>query len=392
VREHEETKECGLLPVMVRVSPPGSAFAGEADSPQSIRCNISGLSASDLVKHGEESSSFGGYFIVNGNEKIIRYLIVPRRHHPISIFRTSFTKRGIGYTAYGCQIRCVRPDQSACTNTIHYLSNGGATLRFAWRKVEYMIPLVLILKALVDASDREVFEGLVQGEYHNTFLIDRVELLLRGQKTWGLHTGAQCLDYLGDKFRVVLNCSEDWSNIDVGTYLLSRVVLVHLPSPRDKFRMLMWVHLRNLEWNAETLRQIHATQAVLARVRGDLRGQPGLTTTSRGPPSRISVWHDRERALRRLSGRCQSADSARCSAEQGKELRRSYVYPHDPDISLIRPKRDTSAVYWPRPIGMSDPNWHISLRRETLSPLPDSICSRRRGILLSPKSSTSTDT
>ena len=102
-----------------------------------------------------------------------------------------------------------------------------------------MIPLVLILKALVDASDKEVFEGLVQGEYDNTFLTDRVELLLRGQKTWGLHTGAQCLHYLGGKFRVVLGCAEDWSNVQVGSHLLSRVVLVHLPNPRDKFRMLM---------------------------------------------------------------------------------------------------------------------------------------------------------
>ncbi|WWC91401.1 uncharacterized protein L201_006345 [Kwoniella dendrophila CBS 6074] len=228
-REHEEIKECGLLPVMTR----------------SIRCNLQGLSAEELIAHGEESTSFGGYFIVNGNEKIIRYLILPRRHHPLNLYRPSFAKRGVSYTPYGCQIRCVRPDQSACTNTIHYLSNGGSTLRFAWRKVEYMIPLMLILKALVNASDKEIFEGLIQGEYDNTFLTDRVELLLRGQKTWNLQTGEQCLDYLGEKFRVVLGCPDDWNNIQVGSYLLSKVVLVHLPNPRDKFRMLIFM-LRKL--------------------------------------------------------------------------------------------------------------------------------------------------
>lgn len=227
--EHEEVKDCGLLPVMVR----------------SARCNLRDLPSSELIKRGEESSSFGGYFVVNGNEKLIRYLVVPRRHHPLNLYRPSFAKRGVSYTPYGCQIRCVRPDQSACTNTIHYLSNGGATLRFAWRKVEYMIPLMLILKALVNASDKEVFEGLIQGEYDNTFLTDRVELLLRGQKAWGLHTGTQSLDYLGDKFRVVLGCPEDWSNIQVGSFLLNKVVLVHLPQPRDKFRMLIFM-LRKL--------------------------------------------------------------------------------------------------------------------------------------------------
>lgn len=223
VTQHEEIRECGLLPVMVRSS----------------RCNLQNLSARDLVAKGEESSSFGGYFIVNGNEKLVRYLILPRRHHPLNIYRPSFAKRGVSYTPYGCQIRCVRPDQSAVTNTVHYLSNGGATLRFAWRKQEYMIPLVLVLKALVDASDKEVFEGLVQGEYDNTFLTDRVELLLRGQKSWGLYTGTHCLDYLGEKFRVVLNVPEDWENTRVGGYLLTKVVLVHLPSARDKYRMLM---------------------------------------------------------------------------------------------------------------------------------------------------------
>lgn len=108
-----------------------------------------------------------------------------------------------------------------------------------------MIPLMLILKALVDASDKEIFEGLIQGEYDNTFLTDRVELLLRGQKSWGLHTGAQCLDYLGEKFRVVLNVPDDWSNVQVGGHLLRKVVLVHLPAPRDKFRMLLFM-LRKL--------------------------------------------------------------------------------------------------------------------------------------------------
>lgn len=192
-----------------------------------------------MIQHGEESTSFGGYFIVNGNEKLVRYLVLPRRHNPLNLYRPSFAKRGVGYTAYGCQIRCVRPDQSACTNTIHYLSTGGATLRFAWRKVEYMIPLTLILKALVDANDKEVFEGLIQGETDNTFLTDRVELLLRGHKALGLPTGKECLEYLGQKFRVVLQLPEDWTDTRVGGYLLNKVVLVHLTSPRDKFRMIL---------------------------------------------------------------------------------------------------------------------------------------------------------
>lgn len=102
-----------------------------------------------------------------------------------------------------------------------------------------MIPVMLILKALVGASDREVFEGLIMEDYENTFMTDRVELLLRSFKTYSLCTGEQCLEYLGEKFRVVLNLPQDWSNDQVGDWLINKLVLVHLDHPREKFRLLL---------------------------------------------------------------------------------------------------------------------------------------------------------
>jgi DNA-directed RNA polymerase I subunit RPA2 len=114
-------------------------------------------------------------------------------------------------------------------------------LRFSWRKQEYVVPVMLLLKALVGASDKEVFEAIVMQDYENTFLIDRAELLLRSYKIYSLHSGEQCLDFLGDKFRVVLGLPEDWSNLDIGTWLVRKVILVHLEVPRDKFRMLLCV-------------------------------------------------------------------------------------------------------------------------------------------------------
>ncbi|KAI9508905.1 hypothetical protein F5148DRAFT_1191368 [Russula earlei] len=223
------TKDCGLIPIMVR----------------SVRCNLRALSSAELVSHHEEPEEFGGYFIINGNERLIRYLILPRRNHVIALNRPSFQSRGSSYTPYVVQIRCVRPDQTSVTNTLHYLANGNAMLRFSWRKQEYVVPIMLLLKALVGASDKEVFEGVVMQDYKNTFLIDRAELLLRSYKIYGLHSSDQCLDYLGDKFRVVLGLPEDWSNLDVGTWLVRKLILVHLDAPRDKFRMLLFM-LRKL--------------------------------------------------------------------------------------------------------------------------------------------------
>lgn len=181
----------------------------------------------------------GGYFIINGNEKLIRFLIVPRRNHVTSLIRNSFQNRGATYTPYGVAIRSVRPDQSSQSNTLHYLTSGGSTLRFSWRKAEYMVPVVMILKALADLTDKEIFSGIIQNDIENTFVTDRVELLLRGFKAQKLFTGLQCLEFLGEKFRVVMQCPEDWTNEAVGKYLLDRIILVHLKDPRDKVRLLL---------------------------------------------------------------------------------------------------------------------------------------------------------
>jgi len=61
-------------------------------------------------------------------------------------------------------MRCARSDQSTCTITLHYLSNGTLRLRLSIRKRELMIPLALILRALQpDLSDCNTFVHMKQG-------------------------------------------------------------------------------------------------------------------------------------------------------------------------------------------------------------------------------------
>ena len=126
---------------------------------------------------------------------------------------------------------------------------------------------MLILKALFGASDKEIFEGIIMQDYENTFLSDRVELLLRSFKTFSLHTGAQCLDYLGEKFRVVLGSPEDWTNEAVGMWLINKQVLVHLGEPREKYRMLLYAaSFRPARPSTNDAMKIHVTQALCHRV------------------------------------------------------------------------------------------------------------------------------
>jgi DNA-directed RNA polymerase I subunit RPA2 len=104
------------------------------------------MTRKELIEHKEEENETGGYFIVNGIEKIIRLLVVPRRNDVMGIVRPSWTKISPEYTEYGTIIRAVREDQSSQTITLHYLSNGNATIRFILGKQEFFIPLVIVLK------------------------------------------------------------------------------------------------------------------------------------------------------------------------------------------------------------------------------------------------------
>ena len=140
------------------------------------------MTPEERVRCGEEVYELGGYFICNGLERLIRFLQVPRRHVIMAIDRSSFQKRGPAYTTLGCQLKCVREDQSSVTLTLHYLRDGRCNLRWSIKKQEFLVPVVLILKALKNASDREIYEQLVRGDHNNTFLSDRLEILLKESK------------------------------------------------------------------------------------------------------------------------------------------------------------------------------------------------------------------
>ncbi|KAK5131579.1 DNA-directed RNA polymerase I subunit RPA2 [Meristemomyces frigidus] len=233
----ESVRELGYLPIMLR----------------SNRCHLEGLSPKELVNRREETEELGGYFVVNGIEKLVRMLIVNRRNFPMAIIRPSFENRGATYTKYGLQIRSVRPDQSSQTNVLHYLSDGNVTFRFSWRKNEYLVPVLMVLKALAETNDREVYEGIVgpagsKGLEAKQFVTDRVELLLRTYKAYHLYNREQTRAYLGGKFRVVLGVPEDMTDYDAGTEFLRKIVLPHLGSyevtesnDADKFRMLLFM-------------------------------------------------------------------------------------------------------------------------------------------------------
>lgn len=67
---------------------------------RSQNCNLANLSEEELIQRKEDIHEFGGYFIINGNERLIRMLVMNKRNYPVAFSRGSFINRGKFFTPY----------------------------------------------------------------------------------------------------------------------------------------------------------------------------------------------------------------------------------------------------------------------------------------------------
>ena len=102
-----------------------------------------------------------------------------------------------------------------------------------------MIPCYVLLKALVEVTDAQIYNRLVKGYFRNRQIGDQVEVILLDGEKYQLFSQNQCLAYMGSRFRTVLDgVLQDMSDVEVGQFLIERHILVHLPSFEDKFQTL----------------------------------------------------------------------------------------------------------------------------------------------------------
>uniref|UniRef100_A0A2I2ZXN4 DNA-directed RNA polymerase n=1 Tax=Gorilla gorilla gorilla TaxID=9595 RepID=A0A2I2ZXN4_GORGO len=201
-------------------------------------CNLRNLPPQALIEHHEEAEEMGGYFIINGIEKVIRMLIMPRRNFPIAMIRPKWKTRGPGYTQYGVSMHCVREEHSAVNMNLHYLENGTVMLNFIYRKELFFLPLGFALKALVSFSDYQIFQELIKGKEDDSFLRNSVSQMLRIVMEEGCSTQKQVLNYLGECFRVKLNVPDWYPNEQAAEFLFNQCICIHLKSNTEKFYML----------------------------------------------------------------------------------------------------------------------------------------------------------
>ena len=212
----------GSLPIMIK-----SEF-----------CHLSKMTQQEQIHVGEDFHELGGYFIVNGVEKLLRLLIVQKQNYPLAIFRPAFANRGNLYTPLAVIIRCVRDDLYTQSVTLHYLSDGSCNVRFILRRGEIFIPAIILLKCFKDANDQEVYHKLVRGSYTSNQSYSRVEVLLRESLKYAVYTREQALNFLGSKCKTIINPPSYLNNEQIGQLVINEHVFVHLNSDINKFELL----------------------------------------------------------------------------------------------------------------------------------------------------------
>lgn len=208
---------------------------------KSNRCNLNGLTSDQLIEHKEDPQEAGGYFIINGNEKLIRFLIAQLRNYPIVMTRKGWKKPAKMTSDLGIHARCVKEDQVSNDMILHYLTNGSVKIRILIDKLSVYLPLMLILRALCDYSSKKICQLLLQGCEHDTFYYSCVTNMIKQIENENLTNRDEILEYIGERTRSRYYHLEKWhDNKEIAHYLLRNSIAIHLDSYEDKFNFLVF--------------------------------------------------------------------------------------------------------------------------------------------------------
>lgn len=212
-RFHSEERNGGYMPIMLR----------------SALCHLSSIDSNKYPSIREDKEELGGYFIVNGIEKLVRFLIIQKRNFVFAHNKSSYLKKGKNLTEHAVSIRCVGNDEIASMMHIHYAQDGNVYVRVFYRKSEYIIPIVPVLKCLVNVTDEELFRVLCYKE--DNLLKCKIELLLR-------KSADLSMSCIANMFREAF-IGQSYTESEIGELFLKRCIAVQLDTKQDKYNFLI---------------------------------------------------------------------------------------------------------------------------------------------------------
>jgi DNA-directed RNA polymerase subunit B len=199
----------GDLPVMLR----------------SEKCHLNGLSDEDLIKHGEDPKDPGGYFIINGSERV---LVTQEDLAPNRILIEEASKSS-SYTHIAKVFSTSRGFRAPVT--IERKRTGE--LRVSFPSVPGKIPLAILLKALGLESDRDIVDVISDDDEIRNELIVTIEQSAPINAPTGEEdesTRSNALDFIGK--RVAVGQTKEY-RLARAEKVLDRYLLPHIGTEED---------------------------------------------------------------------------------------------------------------------------------------------------------------
>ncbi|MFW9962080.1 MAG: DNA-directed RNA polymerase subunit B [Candidatus Sifarchaeia archaeon] len=199
----------GDLPIMLR----------------SEKCHLNGLSDEDLIKHGEDPKDPGGYFIINGSERV---LVTQEDLAPNRILIEEASKSS-SYTHIAKVFSTSRGFRAPVT--IERKRTGE--LRVSFPSVPGKIPLAILLKALGIESDRDIVDIISDDDEIRNELIVTIEQSAPINAPTGEEdesTRSNALDFIGK--RVAVGQTKEY-RLARAEKVLDRYLLPHIGTEED---------------------------------------------------------------------------------------------------------------------------------------------------------------
>jgi DNA-directed RNA polymerase I subunit RPA2 len=207
---------------------------------KSLKCNLNNLNSTQLIEIDEEEAEIGGYFVLNGIEKIIRLLIVPRRNIVHVISRLSNAERGDLCTTLSCYFRSVDRLQNSRTLHLHYLTSGSIYARIIVQRQEFFIPVIILLKGLYEISDKKFLDIFTNYNPKDKFLRVRgMNMIKDGYKLCDTSDKKNILNFLGKILDTIIDIKFS-SKIEIAEHFFSQYLFIHLGfNNKSKFDLLL---------------------------------------------------------------------------------------------------------------------------------------------------------
>jgi DNA-directed RNA polymerase II subunit RPB2 len=128
---------------------------------KSIYCNLNNMSDQELFRNGECPYDQGGYFIINGSEKV---LIAQERMATNHVY--VFKKAQPAVYSYSCEIRSQAEIGSKLASTIFMkmmspkVGGSGQPIRSSLPYIKTDIPIIIVFRALGIVADRDILEHI----------------------------------------------------------------------------------------------------------------------------------------------------------------------------------------------------------------------------------------